>query len=529
MQILNEDPENTEAREILIEIQKAMRKNDEVRGEGRGERGDDISPRGEGRKKNTLTETLSDMEFKELVSSISEIFEPNLSTADPGPDAEESERERGEQALRCSCDGVREIELLCTPCKKLMCFKCGFMHHQGHQVISVEEVATTEKRDIIGKLEGIKESAQNMSLSKVRCDHLLQRLERDKESLSSSIESKIDMIIEEVKRHGERLLRDLEVTMERRKENLKTASELLHMKSELLRTSAQTLTTEVQRLHHIQILLQKSTIFGDLERLLCEDLGGREYDLPFDDVFVHSGSFHELMELLPFCLHVVDESVPDVLQSSFRPIDAPRERAAKGFEPGFILQLKNRAGKNLHSISDKFSFQISIDDSFHTHTHTHTHTQETKKEVSHEIRDLEDGTYHLSFEYNPENSYSVILKVCGTHLVGSPYRIPSQRMPSRPIANDVSKQSLRRTDDFSLQAKVSAGMVKIMEKLKKEEEDSVRTGKLLFGDRVGRILAVSTEFQQNQPMYRLVLLTLTLTLILTLALTLTLCVELRIF
>ena len=49
-------------------------------------------------------------------------------------------------------DHSREIEVLCNTCQSLICFKCGFISHQGHSVISIEEIAQKERKSLNKKI-----------------------------------------------------------------------------------------------------------------------------------------------------------------------------------------------------------------------------------------------------------------------------------------------------------------------------------------------------------------------------------------
>ena len=100
------------------------------------------------------------------------------------------------------------------------------MNHQGHRVISVEDVAGVEIKDFHTKLKMITESATDMTEQSIKFEEKLQRLENDKMRLSTSVQSHIDTIVGSVQERGRKLQSDLDIAFAKRTENLKTATSI---------------------------------------------------------------------------------------------------------------------------------------------------------------------------------------------------------------------------------------------------------------------------------------------------------------
>ena len=268
-------------------------------------------------------------------------------------------------------------------------------------------------------------------------------------------------MVDLVKERGKRVQNDLDSLISKRILLLNRTSGVLNVKAEHLSKNLESIKDRLHQLNNVQLLLDSNLIEEDLKILSNDNV----QNIPINDIKILPGTYDNILSQMPDCIFVVNQDSPDNSLSTAERI--------QGFSPDgrveFILKLCNSNGDSILEGLSLFDFKVYLlNDSFCSTRGKHENLIESDfqehitQSISTEIKDNLDGTYLLSFlpdftthESNVSKPYMITIKVCGKHVSKSPFYID----------NHVAKT---QTTTSSI---------------------------LLFGENVGKVLTVSSEFQ----------------------------------
>jgi len=264
-----------------------------------------------------------------------------------------------------------------------------------------------------------------------------------------------------VKERGKQVQNDLDSFLSKRILLLNRTSGVLNVKAENLSKNIESIKDRLNQLNNVQLLLDSNLIEEDLKILSNENV----QNIPINDIKILPGTYDNILSQIPDCIFVVNQDSPDSSLSTAERI--------QGFSPDgrieFILTLCNSSGNSILEGLSLFDFKVyHLNKSFPSMRGKHENLIESDfqehitQSISTEIKDNLDGTYLLSFlpdfttqESNETKSYMITIKVCGKHVSKSPFYIDNNHMAKTQVTSST----------------------------------------LLFGENVGKVLTVSSEFQ----------------------------------
>ena len=271
-------------------------------------------------------------------------------------------------------------------------------------------------------------------------------------------------MVDLVKERGKQVQNDLDSLLSKRILLLNRTSGVLNVKAENLSKNLESIKDRLNQLNNVQLLLDSNLIEEDLKILSNENV----QNIPINDIKILPGTYDNILSQIPDCIFVVNQDSPDSSLSTAERI--------QGFSPDgrieFILTLCNSSGITILEGLSLFDFKVfQLNKSFPSMKGKHENLIESDfqehitQSISTEIKDNLDGTYLLSFlpdfttqeSSNETKSYMITIKVCGKHVSKSPFYI------------DNFNHSMAKTQ--------------------------VTSSILLFGENVGKVLTVSSEFQ----------------------------------
>ena len=245
----------------------------------------------------------------------------------------------------CSCNEERAVELSCLVCNALICFKCAFLYHQGHDSISLEQqgaIQRTKIKESISKLlEKFPDSSTNEYLESIPLE-----IEQTKVLLAKNIDTTIASLTSAICQRGIEAKSELEKFIAVKKE--RTCLLLHQLKSK--NAQIHSILNVVNSLSDLQIMTSSKNIIDKLTKLSIEELSCPIAGIN-NEIYLESRVAEEMRKLVPRLLSVVDEASPDAtLCTAERVMGGPKNtiqfrlalynsQAEKIDDPGVYLHL----------------------------------------------------------------------------------------------------------------------------------------------------------------------------------------------
>ena len=298
-----------------------------------------------------------------------------------------------------------ELKYYCKNCKTAVCQTCSSLEHSGHALEHIEDEAERQKT-VIRTL--MKTQRQNLQLKKnivskleESCVKVLQKSEDTKtniqlfvEKLKASIDSKQERLLTAVENQTEKSLENLTKESSKIAENIKGMESSLDKADKLLRRGT---NAEI-----IQLKKSLETISDYFVQV--------ESDSP-DPVSFESFDFVENENLLD----AVNNEEIGILEMPQQTKGSQSITEGKGLnetfagrETQFTLTTKTAAGRQCYNKRDRVTVEIR---------------DQRGRECGTEVRisGNKNGQYKISYTLKGQGRYSIIIKVNGEHVPGSPY------------------------------------------------------------------------------------------------------------
>ena len=319
----------------------------------------------------------------------------------------------------------KELEFFCENCKLAVCQTCINLEHPGHALKHIEDEAERRKTEMKNIVE-IKR--QNLLAKK----NAVKQLDEDY--------AKLIQQAEDVKRNVQKCVDDLFTTIEARKQNIFAAVENQTKKS------FESLTTQKRKMENEIKLIESSLEKAD--KLLTRSINvevvrpDTSPETIFEGIVQDEPVVHDPGSL-PVLVFVQNQKLLDtvtneeigILEILHQTKVSQSITEGKGLneafarrETQFTLTTKNAEGRQFYNKRDRVTVEIRDE-----------RGRECETEVR--INDNENGQYKISYSLKRQGRYSIIIKVNGEHVRGSPYDLQVKSFQFKPVLSFGKKGS----------------------------------------------------------------------------------------
>ena len=301
----------------------------------------------------------------------------------------------------------KELEFFCENCKLAVCQTCINLEHSGHALKHIEDEAERRKTEMRNVVET---QRQNLLIKK----NAVKQLDEDY--------AKLIQQAEDVKRNVQKFVDDLFATIEARKQNIFVVVENQTKKS------LESLTTQKSKMENEIKLIESSLEKAD--KLLTRSINVEVVRLNTSPETIFEGIVQDEPVVhdpgsLPTLVFVQNQKLLDTVSSEeIGILEILHQTKAsqsvvegKGLnetfaarETQFTLTTKTAEGRQCHNKRDRVTVEIRD-----------VRGRECGTEVR--INDNKNGQYKISYSLKEQGRYSVIIKVNGEHVFGSPYHL----------------------------------------------------------------------------------------------------------
>ena len=292
------------------------------------------------------------------------------------------------------------LEYYCQDCQVCICHKCGFVAHNKHSLIDIQEVAEKHKTQIIQAVENLKHQVlackKEIGKDRKNFEAVQQRIKSTREEVTATVEELI------------RLLKEQEVTIMNQLEDLHNTQQQAHLaqqkKFELSLAQMNSSIDYVEAILKRNIgpeILQAQTAIT----LRCEELLKEGKIKANKSVNVNFVTNEELFQ-------AVQQSAPGRVVVSFTDPSCSvaegkgLQEAKCGERAQFTVTTKDAEGQLCYSKLDEVTVLIQT---------------ATGKEVKFNTFPNGKGAYHVTYEPQRHGQHDVHIRVNGQPLTGSPW------------------------------------------------------------------------------------------------------------
>ena len=294
------------------------------------------------------------------------------------------------------------LEYYCQDCQVCICHKCGFVAHNKHSLIDIQEVAEKHKTQIIQAVEDLKHKVSACKKEIVKdtknFEAVQQRIKSTREEVTATVEELI------------RVLKEQEATIMNQLEDLHNTQQQAHLaqqnKFELslaqMNSSIEYVEAILKRNIDPEILQAQTAITQRCEELLKE-----EKIKANKSVNVNFVTNEELCQ-------AVQQSAPGRVVVSFTDPSCSvaqgkgLQEAKCGERAQFTVTTKDAEGQLCYSMLDEVTVLIQT---------------ATGKEVKFNTFPNRKGAYHVTYEPRRHGQHDVHIRVNGQPLTCSPWSI----------------------------------------------------------------------------------------------------------
>ena len=292
------------------------------------------------------------------------------------------------------------LEYYCQDCGVCICHKCSVVGHNQHTKFDIGDVTEQHKMQIIQTMEKIKyqvsESEQEMEKDRENFETVEQRLKTTRDE----VEATVSEMIRVLKEHEADIMRQLEDLHKTQQEAHVAQQKNFELSLAQMNSSIDYIEAILKRNIGPEILQAQMAITERCEELLRGET--MKANKAVNVVFVTN---EEL------CLTLRQSGTGRVVTSFTDPLHSVAvgeglEEAECGDKAEFTVITKDAEGQRCYYEGDQVTVHIQT---------------ATGEEVEVEIKDDNDGTFHVTYLPKSHGQHHVIIKVNGQPLTGSPW------------------------------------------------------------------------------------------------------------
>ena len=298
-----------------------------------------------------------------------------------------------------------ELKFFCKDCVLAVCNKCVTTLHNGHVLVELEEAPNDRKLEINSSIETLKKKALEKRNKITELIENCIEIQERTASVKSQVQIYCKNMIELIEVKEQDMLAEVEYQAEELLKRFEKQMTEIEKSAIKIETSAKTAETFLKRSNDAELVNFCLDRLEDGEAENPDDICPS--DLP-DLKFVENQKL----------LHVINSEEIGLFVVAFKKTEAHHSiargkgihEAVVGVEAHFILSTRNAQGSLRHGNLDIVTVDVTNDQ-----------RQDCAEEVR--IHDNKDGTYEISYLVWQVDEYSVVVKLNGEHVPGSPFAL----------------------------------------------------------------------------------------------------------
>jgi len=314
--------------------------------------------------------------------------------------------------------GEEELKFFCKDCETAVCQTCVTLGHKSHTMNLIQEEAETQKI----QMEYVVETQRNNLKAKKnmirQLDEVSAKLIQQGEDVKRDVQKIVDNLIVDIEAKKQNIFSAVENQTSKSLESLTKRKNKIEEQIAVIKTSLEKAEIGLLRSTNAQFVLLKKSL-----EIIFE---GIDQDKPNDsdpkNLLVRL-TFVENRKLL----NAVNTEEIGYLEILHQTKASQCIAEGKGLEQGtvggeaqFTLTTKNAQGRQCYNKHDRVTVEIRDEQG-----------RECVTEVR--INDNTDGSYKINYYPKETDTYKVTVKVNGGHVLGSPFTVMGQLFQVRPV------------------------------------------------------------------------------------------------
>ena len=300
----------------------------------------------------------------------------------------------------------KELEFFCENCKMAVSQACATLQHSGHALKHIEDEAERRKTEMKNMVESQRQNLLAKKNTVKQLDEDYAKLIQQGEDLKRNVQKFADDLFTVIEARKQNIFAEVESQTKKLFESLTTQKNKIENEIQLIESSLEKADKLLMRSYNIEIVglnTSPQTIFEGIH-VQGEPVAHDRGSLP---VFV----FVQNQKLLDT---VTSEEIGilEILQQTNASQSIAEGKGLNETFPGrqtqFTLTTKTAEGRQCYNKRDCVTVEIR---------------DQRGRECGTEVRisDNKNGQYKISYSLKEQGRYSIIIKVNGEHIRGSPY------------------------------------------------------------------------------------------------------------
>ena len=332
-----------------------------------------------------------------------------------------------------------ELKFFCNNCETAVCQTCFALEHTGHALEHIEDEAERQKTEMQNVVQTQRQNLQEKKNSVRQLDEDCAKLMQQAEDVKRDVQNFADNLIAVVQAKKQNIFAAVENQTKKWLEGLATKKNKIEDEIKVVESSLEKADKLLTRSTNAELVRLKKSLETVFEQVGLE---------------TEPKALSYAQETLVF---VKNQALLDTVNSEeIGSLQMPHQTKASqsiaegrglneafaGYEAKFTLSTKNAEGKQCYDKHDHVALEIRDE-----------RGRECATEVK--INDNKNGTYHISYSARTHGRCSIIVKVNGEHVHGSPFAVLVKAREQALSPGDLSargKNSEARSPSVSVSA-----------------------------------------------------------------------------
>ena len=294
------------------------------------------------------------------------------------------------------------LEYYCQQCKVCICHKCGFVNHDRHEKVDIQQAAEEHKLQMVDALEKAKKEFAGWEKDFNRRTEFLEKRREEIIAAQNKVRTTMEEIIGVLREHETTMINKLSDILDAQRRDHATQRLNFDLFAAKLRSTLEYGDAIMQRSIGAEILQAEPCVFERCEELMkTNKLSFRK--LPFVDYVANAANLQKV-RLLDLGRVVCSDTDPSRSVAVGRGLQA----AQVGVETEFTVTQEDAEGKLFYCEDDRVTATVR--------SSTGEHLQE-------KIEDSKDGKYRVTYTPESAGQHDVLVTINGEPLPGSPWSV----------------------------------------------------------------------------------------------------------
>ena len=319
----------------------------------------------------------------------------------------------------CSRQGHQKEELkyYCKECETALCQTCVILDHGGHVLKLIEEEAETKRLEIKSVIETQRQNLKAKMNTVSQLDEYCAKVFQQSEELKRDVQRFAENLIKTIQAKMQNIITTVEGQTKKSIESLTAKRNEIQQQINVIESSLEEADKLFQRSTNAEVVQLKKTLQTIFERVDRTEVVAHDPGTLEALVFIKNKKI----------LEVVNGEDFGSLETLYRTKASESIAEGHGIKEGiaarkteFNLITRNTKRKQGYDERDRVTVDIKDEQG-----------QECVTEVK--VRDMKDGTYHVSFYPRVQGTFKLYVKVNEEHIRGSPFTMSVKPFHVKPV------------------------------------------------------------------------------------------------